>query len=460
MSAVRQEARLAWREPVVRWSTFVLVVLTLLCLWNGHRFQERRDAAAAAEVERSVAKQAKDIDTVRAEAAGTQPVNPWGASEPAKASWNAARPAGPLAGLSFGKEDIVPLSANVSLWMVRTDNLFRKYQFASPVALSMGRFDAGFLVVLLLPLFVLALTYGVVATERESGRLRLASISGHHWRRRLALKFLLRLAPVALALLVIGATALAWGAPTLRVLGWLAAATLYLLFWAGVAGMLATRPWRQELIALAAGGTWLLVVVLLPATASLAARAAVPPASSFALINLSREAALDANRELMENLETFANDHPELVETPLTKDDWAAKLYVSQQVIERRLETVVARTHAAADAEAGRAMAFGLLSPTAVVDGLLSEVAGTGARRQADYRAQVVAFLQAWRREFSPLIFSRTRMTPERLEALPRFEYREPPPDRTTMAIGLAYLLLMSGLALALAARSLRRLAA
>jgi ABC-2 type transport system permease protein len=458
MSSLRHEARLAWREPIVRWSTIILVVLTALCLWNGYRFQTQRDAVAAAELDRSLAKQAKDMATVIAEASGTQPVNPWGASEPAKASWNAARPSGPLAALSFGQEDIVPLSANVSLWMVRTDNLFRKYQLASPIALSMGRFDAGFLVVLLLPLFVLALTYGVVAGERESGRLRVASIAGADWRKRLGIKFALRVVPVALVLVLIALVALAWGAPMARILVWIIAATFYTAFWAGIAVVLATRPWRQEVIALAAGGVWLLVVVLLPATAALAARAFVPPPSAIALINTSREASLDANRELMENLENFANDHPELVEEPLTKDDWAAKLYVSQLVVERRVDPVVIRMQQSIDDQSTWAARFGLLSPTSVLDDLLSEVAGTSARRQSDYRYQVLDFLHAWRAELSPLIFSRTRMTPERIAALPRFRYTEPAPDRGIVWTGLGYLALIATLFLALARVCVQRL--
>jgi hypothetical protein len=50
-------------------------------------------------------------------------------------------------------------------------------RFASPPSLAVGRFDAGFLIILLMPLFVLPLTYDVVAEERESGRLKLEMLS-------------------------------------------------------------------------------------------------------------------------------------------------------------------------------------------------------------------------------------------------------------------------------------------
>jgi ABC-2 type transport system permease protein len=130
--------------------------------------------------------------------------------------------------------------------MVRTDNLFRKYEFASPVALAAGRFDAGFLMVLILPLFMLALGHNVVAEERESGRLRLAQMQGKSTGKRLFARLLLRQAPAYAVIALLAIWALATLGPSARLAMWLAASLAYLLFWTGVSALVAASPRRPE----------------------------------------------------------------------------------------------------------------------------------------------------------------------------------------------------------------------
>jgi len=456
MSALADEWRITAREPMFRWACGLLILLTALCLWNGQRFKAERDAQAQSEITRSLDKREADKETLRKEAAGTVPANPWGPSEPTKADWNAARPSGPLAGLSFGQEDIEPLSANVSLWMVRTDNLFRKYELGSPLSLAAGRFDAGFLVVLLLPLFALALTYNVVAQERETGRLRLATVQGESTGTRLAIRMMLRLSPVFACLLAIAVVAAAWGAPLDRLLLWTGAALLYLLFWAGISALIATLSWRQEVLALTAAGVWLVLIVLLPAIGAATARALVPSPSSFALINGVREASNEANARLLENLESYVSDHPELMNGDPTEDDWAAKLYVSQQVIETEIAPVLAAQAERDARQEGWINRFRFLSPAAAVDQVLTDAAGTGRDRQRNYVEQVKAFLIDWRKTLSPMIFQRARITAADVDGLPRFAFREPPPDYGRSSWSLLYLALLSFLILGLAIRRTR----
>lgn len=440
------EWRIASRDAAVRWSAFLLVVLTLACLWNGANFKSARDAMAAAEIQRAHDARIASAETVRQEESGAIPRNLWGPSNVTRASWNAARPAGPLASLSFGREDIEPLSANVSLWMVREDNLFQKYEFGSPLALAAGRFDAGFLVVLLLPLFVLALVYNVVAQERETGRLKLALIQGKGVGRRLALRAFLRLGPVWLCLLLIGAGGLWLGAPIERLALWWSAALLYILFWFGAALALATLRLRQETLALTAAGAWLLIVVLLPASGAALAKLLSPTPPASGLIVEARAAAIDANRHLMENLEIYVSDHPELMDNP-DADDWAAKLYVSQIVIEEELRPVLAEYDRQQQAQFKLSGSLGLLSPASALDQYLTDIAGTGRHRQADYTRQVTRFLKEWRETYAPWIFARRSLSSADIAELPRFRFTEPPaPARATLSLAaLTFFALAAG---------------
>lgn len=456
MSALREEARLVLRDPMFRIACVLLLALTFAALWNGRQFQAARDAEAAAEVTRSIEKREKAIETLRQEAEGVVPANPWGASEPTRADWNATRPSGPLSALSFGREDIEPLSATVSLWMVREDNLFRKHEFGSPLVMSAGRFDAGFLVVLLLPLFILALTHGVVAEERESGRLRYALVQGSV-AGRLALRLFLRASPVFGALALIGIVGSAWGLSADRLAWWLGGAALYLALWTALAALIATLRARQEVVALAGAGAWLALVVILPAIGVWLAQAAAPSPSAFAVINGARAASIEANRKLMENLEVYVSDHPELMSDP-DESDWAAKLYVSQQVISEEIAPVMRRASEQAERQAWWTTRLRFLSPTGAVDDLLTEAAGTGRGRQAAYVDQTQTFLREWQARMSPLIFARTRLTADDYPSLPRFTFREPPIDVGRATASLALLTALAGVIGLLAVRAFGRL--
>lgn len=458
MSALGDEWRITRRDRAFRWTCLVLLALTAFALWNGARFEDRRNADAAAAVERSIDKRVADREALLAERAGATPVNPWGASEPTKADWNAVRPAGPLASLSFGREDVEPLSASISLWMTRPDNLFRKYEFESEQTLAAGRFDAGFLVILLLPLFALALTYNVVADERDSGRLRLALATGPGVPGRLLTRMALRLSPIFACVLVIVAVAGVRGAPADRLALWAASAFLYLAIWAGLALLIASLRKRAEAIALAAAALWLGVVVLLPAAGSTMANALSSTPSAFALINNARAAEVRANRRLMENLDGYVSDHPELASAELNEDDWSAKLYASQRVVERDVAPIIADQETARAHQIAWSERFRFFSPAAVADQLLTTAAGTGAGRQRAYVDQAQSFLLTWRKALAPMIFRRERLGPEHIATLPTFSFVEPSLPKQTVGTSVAYLLMMAAAALVLGAGRLRRI--
>lgn len=457
MTDVRDEWRLVVREPAFRWACLLLAILTLFCLWNGARFAEDRAVQAQAEIQRSLDKREGDKETLRKEEAGETPVNPWGPSEPTHVDWNAARGPGPLAMLSFGREDIEPLSATVSLGMTRTDNLFRKYQFGSPLALAAGRFDAGFLVVLLLPLFVLALGYNVVSQERESGRLRLVQVQGAGVGARMFRRLLLRLSPVYVVIPVILGIGLVLGLPAGRALLWSVSALLYIIIWTGIVALIAALPRRSELLALLAAGLWLFLAILLPAIGQGIAQAVSPTPSSFEIINGVRDAEVKANRRLMENLDNYVSDHPELMDGDPTADDWAAKLYVSQMVVEKDVAPIVTAHQQSGDTQARWLHALRFLSPTATLDQLLADIAGTGPSRQRAYEDQAAQFLLDWRAQFSPMIFKRERVRAADIDGLPRFTFKEPKIETSSMIASIIYLFALGMILLILSYKTFLR---
>lgn len=456
-AAWADEARLAWRDPLVRWACVLIAALTFAALVSGVSFKEDRDRQAAAEIERSIDKRSADRMTLLQEARGEIPANPWGPSEPTRAEWNASRPSGPLAFLSFGTEDLAPLSGSVSLWMTRTDNLFRKYEFGGVLTGAAGRFDAGFLLILLLPLFSVALTYNVVAEERETGRLRLLLAQGVDIRSRFAARFALRLLPVFAALILIGLTGIALSAPPDRLALWTVVGLLYLILWSAVCVSIATLRLRAEAIATAGVAAWLLVAVIGPATAALVVQSASANSDRLELITSVRTAQSAANRRLQENLDGYVSDHPEFA-SGRGGDDFAAKLYVSQRVVERDIRSVLDGRAAALEEQARLADVLRFVSPASTAQHVLTASAGTDRARQATYEAQAAAFLRRWQNDLSPLIFRNVRLGPDDLARLPRFRFEEPELPRQGLFWSMLYLIALTALSVILAAGRLSKL--
>jgi len=294
--------------------------------------------------------------------------------------------------------------------------------------------------VLLAPLFVLALTYNLVSEERESGRLKLEMLSAPAVAQRLMLRGALRVTPVFLGLVVVGLIGTAAGLPLGRLLVWLLAAGLYLMIWTALGLLIASLRFRTEMLAVIAAGTWLLLAVLVPAGAMTLARSASPTPSGFDIINNAREAEVIAYRRMMENLETYANDHPELVSGSFTEDDWAAKIYVAHLTIERDVLPVWREQQEAETRQAATLDTLRFLSPTLLVDAAMTDVAGTGHQRQAAFEEQARTFLQHWRTEIGPKVFARQRLTPDDLPELPRFEFTEPSIPVGDLAVSLGLL--------------------
>jgi ABC-2 type transport system permease protein len=197
----------------------------------------------------------------------------------------------------------------------------------------------------------------------------------------------------------------------------------------------------------------------LPAGAAVLSRVVAPTTSQFALINEAREASLEANRRLLENLQSYVSDHPELATGEASNDDWAAKLYVSQLVVEGGLSQVLAAQGAAQERQMRWGEVLRFVSPASALDHAMAEAAGTGRARQDAYVEQVTQFLHDWRASLSPLVFRRQRLVADDIEDLPRFHFAEPAMPASVFASSI-FVLALALLALATGYRRFTRIGA
>lgn len=339
-------------------------------------------------------------------------------------------PPGPLAALSIGQADVQPFWAQVTTRTKQT--FFVNDEIENPARLLAGRLDVAFVILVVFPLLVLALTFDVVAGERERGTLALVLAQPVEPRRVLGAKVGLRallVAGMAIAL-SIGA-AVATGLPlsdaqtVLRLIAWSGVVLLYGAFWFSVALFVNARRLSAAASAVALLGAWLLVVVVLPALAAAAISVTHPAPSRIVLTTQLREATDAAAERRQDAVATFLLDHPGAVSDSGALSDPFVQAVALQDAAERTMAPHYAAFDASLDAQRRAAERFRLLSPALVVQGALLDLSGSGEHRFRDYEQQFDRYHQTWRETFTARMLRQERLNATTLAALPAWTFVE-----------------------------------
>jgi len=424
------ELRLLARERAA-WVLLGLFAVTLAGgLWNGARLAKRQQAVTAeltqtseqfmSQVRQAVAQQAVDP---RAVAQGGQ---------------LAALPPAPLPWLAIGQSDLSPGHQTLSLWKLQGP-ADTHAELENPSVLLTGRLDLAFALVWLFPLFLLALTYDLLAGDREAGTLRLACAQGVAPGRWLAIRALTRALPVlalaGLATLVVGAGGA--GESFSRLILALAFVLAYGLFWVALAAAVNVAARTAAGSAAALGAAWVVLVLVAPTLLNVAVETLHPTPSRPELVAAARRASGDAEKRGGDVLQSFYRDHPELA-PPGQQADLAAQLLAVQTEVGRAIEPVQRRFHdqlARQQATVGR---WRLASPAIAAYETLTDLAGTGYWRNRAFREQVEEFKGTVSGFFGPKIHRRESLTQADVERLPRFNFREEPAAAWRGRVGLS----------------------
>ncbi|HZF80673.1 MAG TPA: DUF3526 domain-containing protein, partial [Rubrivivax sp.] len=295
----------------------------------------------------------------------------------------------------------------------------------NPELALLGRLDFAFVLVYLAPLFLIALLYDLVSSERAAGRLgTLASMpGGNHllWLRRAALRAGLVFMALALPVLM-GAGSSGTSAGVVILV--LAATLAYLLFWVGLALWVASRSWTSATNAIALMGCWALLTLVLPTLAHLAITRALPAHQGAELMLAQREAvhsAWDKPREA--TLERFFQSHPEWRDTaPLPAGFHWKWYYAFQQLGDESVADRAAAYREALLARQGWTTAAGWLLPSVAVQTVLHRAAQTDLLGQLAYQDAIAAFHARLRRFYYPYLFNERPFDLRDIAAKPRFE--------------------------------------
>lgn len=447
-TTLAHDGRLLWRQPLPWLLLVAWLGVLALALLAGSAEVAREQALQQHLATQDAARQAQAGEQARQLLREGGTVSPWRDPRNADvvgrrlASQHALLPPTGLALLGGGAEVRQQAAVEISLEPLR--QLLAQAEPVSPRHRATGRLDASFVVVVLAPLLIIALGFGVLTWERQHGLLPLLRVQRAQLGGWLALRHGLRLGVVLLpALMLVVALVLGRGLAAgegQRLLLWCAVAAVYLLFWCLLCAAVTAwaRGTAQALLSLL--GAWLLLVVMLPGLVSATLELRYPAPDDIRWVDAMREATDGARAEGSRLLVDYLEDHPELAGEAVDIGNFFARRYVVQRRVEAALEPLA---QARERRDAGRerlAARLRFLSPALLAAEGLADAAGTGQARQRHFQAQVTAWHHEWRAFFEPHILSRQAFTAH--ADIPGFHYREEPPD----VLRLRLLVVIAGL--------------
>lgn len=222
----------------------------------------------------------------------------------------------PLAALSGGSGDLAPPVRRVG--MVQGLN-GPAQSIENPANRLAGPLDLAFVVSALLPLFVLALSFDVLARERDAKIWPLLASQPTSLRRivgaRLAVHFAAFWVPLALAASWATAASagdlVATGSLVGEVAFWLGFAALYLGFWQLLAAVLNFRGRSAAANAVLLAGAWLASVLLIPSAVDAVVQSVAPPPDRREFLLEVRSVQTDLSKRAEELRDAYYAANPD-----------------------------------------------------------------------------------------------------------------------------------------------------
>jgi ABC-2 type transport system permease protein len=431
VSVVRIELTMLMRSPALVGLVLVFMIAALFAVQTGvARIDARNQDALKAHADASEIRAEKKAAYAEI-VANDSPMPSFGIVNYIQT--HAFLPPGPLEVLATGHGSMAPTHAALSLWK-RKDTLFQHHEMDSPLYLREGGTDFVFLIVVLMPVFIIAVTYQVLAEERDSGRLAVLRVHcGDLWNLavtrvllRGGLVVLFTVMLLAVALLYVGATiGLGPGTATALLL-WGLLIGAYGLFWMMVSLVVNTLHVRAQSGALILGAVWMATVLVVPAVLSAVADLVWPMPSPLAHKVLARSLENDIRAQGEDPLARYLEAHPDLAgEGPVTFDTFFKGYYTVHRTIEAELMPHLEDYRATRARRQHGLRWLTLASPPALMHQALASAAGTDGGRAAAFRDQVYAFDDVWRDALAPTALGATRIPPEALDRLPEFAFVE-----------------------------------
>ncbi|WP_419949007.1 ABC transporter permease [Candidatus Palauibacter sp.] len=335
----------------------------------------------------------------------------------------APQPSLPLAALAQGRTEVETASLRIRL--LALEGQLYEHETVNPRLAAAGDLDLAFLLIGLLPLFIIALTYDLVSSEREGGTWNLVRLFARP-RRFLALKLASRacLVGVVVAVPVVVAASLAGFGFDGRAAWAVALIALHTLFWFALCLGVASLRRSSAANAMILVGTWVALTLLAPAALSLANAILHPVPEALELTVRQRQGyheAWDLTKD--ETMQGFFEDYPEWSDRTVPEDAFTWAWYYAMNHRGDRAARDASRAYADVLREREEwARRWSLLVPPLAAQLALDRLAATDLGAQLAYQDAVRRHHERLKTHFYPVFFATAPINAVDWDQVPVFE--------------------------------------
>lgn len=338
-------------------------------------------------------------------------------------------PPTPLAALSIGQSDVQPTYYKVTAHPALT--FLNESEIQNPLNVLAGSFDVAFVIVFLLPIFIVALTFDLMSKEKERGVLSLVLAHGVSKTAFILAKGIARALLIFLLLLIVGLAAVFMTESNLsdpamwaRFGLWFLVVSLYAFFWFALALFINSLNKPSVTNGIILANLWLVFVVVIPALVNVIATTLYPAPSRVELTTEMREATEVADQEAAESREQFFFDHPEMAGEDANADQFFLQVLATDSAVENAIEPLMEEFDTQAESRQQVVDLLQYVSPSIMAQNALNAISGTGSERFTDFSTQVLDFHENWRGFFTTRIVKGDLMTAAEFDQIPAFDYR------------------------------------
>nr|WP_298789498.1 DUF3526 domain-containing protein [uncultured Allomuricauda sp.] len=426
------ELKTLLRSGWIQFLSVLLLVLFGFASFNGSQKVEKREldiASIKKQVNESDQKMLAQLDSI--ERGLNVNASRWTIPSGPTAVGNyhpriAAMPPSAMAFIATGQSDL--FTHYVKPTMAGDDFALNFTEISSPVQQLFGSFDLSFVIIYLLPLIIIAFSYNILSSERETGSLKLLAsqpISIHIWvLQKIGIRFLW-IATLTVILLL--GTLLIFGGPidSGTMFSFIGLTIAYILFWFALAFVVNLQASNSAKNAITILGLWLVFVLLAPSIINQLGSTIYPMPSRTLMINKMRTVKAEVTEKQDEILDNFLRDHPEYaINDPNQSRRFYHRYMASQDVVKKELEPIVNEFENQLDKQQTWVGKLKWISPAIVMQQALNEVSGSSTKDYENYRGQVIGFAETWRQHLIPFLYNNQSFTSSDYEDLPSFTFK------------------------------------
>jgi|GEM_PF-784065 len=334
-----------------------------------------------------------------------------------------ALPPARLPDFSRGRSTVEPTGARVRL-MHRPDTIFSRYQVDNPESLARGALDLGWVALIVAPLLLIALGYGVFISDCDSGTARLWLAQAGTPLKLLAARSINRLALVGIPITLAAVTLWLTGpnGRTASITAWLGIAMLALLLWWATILLVNSFRVGAETAALVLVGLWTLQVFAAPTVIAAATALRHPLPSRFEAVAAARATKLHAEQAWeKEHPEQSLQGSPAAMNSYESRRGWVFQYTHVRQQIAAALEPFNAQMEQQMKRQQQWSNRLALLAAPLLAADAMTAIAQTDQVTYSARRQAAVDWLQARNSYLTDLIVNSRPVNVQAFDAIPRF---------------------------------------